>query len=93
MELSQRDMLFNILLDTVKKHGSGMEVGLVRAVLAEVDGEIAQKLGRMQFDIPHCASLSLLSPRKLKDAFAGAPYRRLSCTSPARQAKSSLAAS
>lgn len=50
MELSQRDTLFNILLNTVKKHGSGMEVGLVRAVLAEVDGEIAQKLGRMQFD-------------------------------------------
>lgn len=49
-ELSQRDTLFNVLLDTVKKHSSGMEIGLVRAVLGEVDGEIAQKANRMQFD-------------------------------------------
>lgn len=49
-ELSQRDMLFNVLLDTVKKYSSGMEIGLVRAVLGEVDGEIAQKTNRLQFD-------------------------------------------
>ena len=49
-ELSSRDKLFNALLDTVKKHGSGMEIGLVHAVLGEVDGEIAMREGRNLFD-------------------------------------------
>ena len=49
-ELSRRDALFNALLDTVKEHSSGMEIGLVRVVLNEVDYEIGQKAGRNDFD-------------------------------------------
>lgn len=48
--VSRRNELFNALLDTVKEHSSGLEIGSVRAVLSEVDGEIATRMGRQQFD-------------------------------------------
>lgn len=51
MELSKRDKLYNAILETVKKHGAGMEIGLVRAVLTEVDGEIAMRVGHQSLDI------------------------------------------
>lgn len=49
-ELIERDKLYNAVLETVKRHSSGMEIGLVRAVLAEVDGEIALRANRNSFD-------------------------------------------
>lgn len=49
-ELSKREMLYNAVLKTVKEHGSGLEIGLVRAVLNEVDGEIASMANRSSFD-------------------------------------------
>lgn len=51
MELSERDKLYNAILETVKEHGAGLEIGLVRAVLAEVEGEIAMRAGRQSLDI------------------------------------------
>lgn len=50
-ELSQRDELYNVILETVKKHGSGMRIGLVRAVLAEVEGDIGRRINNNDFDI------------------------------------------
>lgn len=50
-ELSERDKLYNAILETVKEHGAGLEIGLVRAVLTEVDGEIAMRVGRQSLDI------------------------------------------
>lgn len=49
-KLTERDALYNEVLKTVKKHGAGMQIGLVRAVLGEVDGEIALRAGRNSFD-------------------------------------------
>lgn len=51
MELSKRDKLYNAILETVIKHGAGMEIGLVRAVLGEVDGEIVMRIDRQSLDI------------------------------------------
>ncbi len=64
-ELSERDELYNAVLDTVKKHGRGMEIGSVRAVLAEVDGEIACRLGRKDFDTV-CEQLKERKPRECR---------------------------
>ena len=50
-ELSERDKLYNAILETVKEHGAGLEIGLVRAVLTEVDGEIAMRVGHQSLDI------------------------------------------
>lgn len=50
-ELSERDVLYNAVLKTVKEHGTGLEIGLVRAVLAEVDGAICSRANRSSFDI------------------------------------------
>lgn len=49
MEKSKRDLLFNAVLETVKENGKGMEIGLVRAVLAEVESEIVRCTGRQEF--------------------------------------------
>lgn len=49
-EVNRRNDLFNALLDTVKEHSSGLEIGSVRAVLGELDGEIATRMGRQLFD-------------------------------------------
>lgn len=46
---SKRDLLFNAVLETVKENGKGMEIGLVRAVLAEVESEIARCTGNQEF--------------------------------------------
>lgn len=43
--LSNRDRLFNEILKAVKD--SNMEIGLIRAVLGEVDSAISTVLGRM----------------------------------------------
>lgn len=47
--LSKRDLLFNEVLETVIKYGKGMEIGLVSAVLAEVESEIQIRTGRQDF--------------------------------------------
>ncbi len=49
--LSQRDELYNAILETVKRHGSGIKIGLVRAVLAEVEGDIGRRINNNDFDI------------------------------------------
>ncbi len=46
MEENKRDLLFNAVLETVKENGKGMEIGLVKAVLAEVESEIVKCTGR-----------------------------------------------
>ncbi|WP_455649085.1 hypothetical protein [Enterocloster citroniae] len=72
-ELSEKDKLYNEILETVKEHGAGLEIGLVRAVLAEVECEIAMRVGRQNFDIvsdklkertPHECESQPLSPGK-----------------------------
>lgn len=50
-ELSRRDMLYNAVLRAVKEYGSELEVSLVRAVLNEVDGEIALLANRSSFKV------------------------------------------
>lgn len=50
-ELSEGDKLYNAILETVKEYGAGLEIGLVRAVLAEVEGEIAVRVDRQSLDI------------------------------------------
>ncbi len=62
-ELIERDMFYNAVLETVKAHGVGLEIGLVRAVLAEVDGAIASATGRLEFDTV-CARLAKRMPRE-----------------------------
>lgn len=48
--MNERDKLFNALIEAVAQHGKSMEIGLVRAVLQEVDGVIAQGAGRLPFE-------------------------------------------
>lgn len=48
-DLSKRDLLYNEVLETIKKYGQGMEIGLVSAVLAEIDSEIRIRTGRQDF--------------------------------------------
>ena len=62
-KLSERDELYNVILETIKKHSSGMEIGLVRAVLAEVDGEICRRVNKNSFDIV-CGKLKERVPRE-----------------------------
>ncbi len=50
-KLSKRDELYNAVLETIKKNSSGMEIGLVRAVLSEVDGEICRRANKSSFNI------------------------------------------
>ena len=45
-ELSRRETLYNAVLRTVKEYGSELEIGLVRAVLNEVDAEVASMANR-----------------------------------------------
>lgn len=62
-EISKRDMFYNAVLEAVKEHGAGLEIGLVRAVLAEVDGVIASAVGRLEFDAV-CDRLAERMPRE-----------------------------
>lgn len=64
-ELSERDKLYNAVLETVKEHGAGLRIGLVRAVLAEVDGEIGSRIDRSSFDIV-CGQLKERKPRECR---------------------------
>ena len=64
-ELSEHDSLYNAILKTVKEHGAGMDIGLVRAVLAEVDGDIAMRVGRCSLEII-CEKLREREPRERK---------------------------
>ena len=64
-ELSERDKLYNAVLETVKKHSSGIEVGLVRAVLAEVNNAISSRVDRSSFDIV-CEQLKERKPRECR---------------------------
>lgn len=48
-DFSKRDLLYNEVLETIKEYGQGMEIGLVSAVLAEVDSEIRLRTGRQDF--------------------------------------------
>ena len=50
-KISEHDELYNAVLEAIKKHSSGMAIGLVRAVLAEVDGEICSSVNKTSFDI------------------------------------------
>lgn len=45
--MSEKNELFNALVDAIKEHGKNMEIGLVRAVLQEVDSAISMRLGRL----------------------------------------------
>lgn len=63
MEESKRDLLFNAVLETVKENGKGMEIGLVRAVLAEVESEIVRCTGRQEF-VAICDKLKRREPRE-----------------------------
>ena len=65
MEESKRDLLFNAVLETVKENGKGMEIGLVRAVLVEVESEIAMWAGRQEFAAV-CDKLKRREPRERK---------------------------
>lgn len=60
---SKRDLLFNAVLETVKENGKGMEIGLVRAVLAEVESEIVRCTGRQEF-VAICDKLKRREPRE-----------------------------
>ncbi len=60
---SKRDLLFNAVLETVKENGKGMEIGLVRAVLAEVESEIVMWTGRQEL-VAICDKLKRREPRK-----------------------------
>lgn len=64
-ELSERDVLYNAVLETVKKHGAGMEIGLVRAVLGEVDGAIGMMVNRNSFESV-CEKMKERKPREHK---------------------------
>lgn len=48
--VSNREELLRVLVDVLDERGRGMEVGLVRAVLQEVDGMIARELSRMPLE-------------------------------------------
>ena len=47
---SKRKILYDSVLEAVKENSSGMEIGLVRAVLNEVDGRIAMLANRNRID-------------------------------------------
>lgn len=64
-ELSERDKLYNAVLETVKKHSSGLEIGLVCAVLADVEGAIGSRVNRSSFDIV-CGQLKERKPRECR---------------------------
>lgn len=64
-ELSKRDRLYNAVLKVVKDNADGMDIGLVRAVLAEVEGEIGMKTGRLDFSIVN-NRLKERKPRRLR---------------------------
>lgn len=64
-ELSDRDALYNAVLKTVKAHGAGMEIGLVRAVLGEVDSAISMMVNRSNFENV-CEKLEEREPRECK---------------------------
>ena len=61
--MSKRDLLFDAVLETIKEYGQGMEIGLVSAVLAEVDSEIRMKTGRQDFSTI-CSVLKRREPCK-----------------------------
>lgn len=63
MEESKRDLLFNAVLETVKENGKGMEIGLVRAVLEEVESEIVMWTGRQEL-AAICDKLKRREPRE-----------------------------
>lgn len=46
----KREFLRGVLLDAVRENAAGMEIGLVRAVLNEVDGRIAMLANRSSID-------------------------------------------
>ena len=62
-EKSKRDLLFNAVLETVKENGKGMEIGLVRAVLEEVESEIVMCTGRQEI-VAICDKLKRREPRE-----------------------------
>lgn len=47
---SKRKFLYDSVLEAVKENSEGMEIGLVRAVLNEVDGRIAMLANRNRID-------------------------------------------
>ncbi|MEY8265134.1 hypothetical protein AALA79_01955 [Lachnospiraceae bacterium 64-25] len=49
-ERDDRHALHNAILKTVKEYGSGLRIGVVEAVLAEVENEISDKVRKQKFD-------------------------------------------
>ena len=49
-QLSDRDVLYNAVLRTVKEQGTGMEIGLVQAVLEDVNYSIHSATNCCNFD-------------------------------------------
>lgn len=47
---SKRKILYDSVLEAVKENSTGMEIGLVRAVLNDVDGRIAMLANRNSID-------------------------------------------
>lgn len=60
---NQCDVLYNAVLKTVKEHGAQLEIGLVRAVLSDLEGAIASKASCSRFDTI-CNCLTEKQPRK-----------------------------
>lgn len=48
--LSPRDQLYNEILKTVKDYGAKMQIGLITAVLAEVQGDIMLKSNNLMLE-------------------------------------------
>lgn len=61
--LRDRDQLYNAVLKTIKEHGTGMQIGVVRAVLGEIDSAIASWSNRNDFAIL-CEKLTERKPRE-----------------------------
>lgn len=44
---ASKDRLYNSIIEAIQENAEEMDIGLVRAILAEVDGEIARGIGRL----------------------------------------------
>ncbi len=61
-ELNERDILYNEVLKTVKEYGQKMHIGLIVAVLAEIEGDINRIVNHENFS----AVCEKLEPREYK---------------------------
>jgi len=63
--MTQKHIIYNAILKTIKEYGQDMETGAIRAALAELEGEIARKVSHQNF--------SLISDQ-VKEAPLGIPH-------------------